>query len=67
MLRREWFDTNEEYLQYLLIIDALEIQVTTEYDDGETNKLNFSWELVEFEELSMQIQVFFDRPELVSN
>ena len=53
MLRREWFDTNEEYLQYLLIIDALEIQVTTEYDDGETNKLNFSWELVEFEELSM--------------
>lgn len=25
ILRREWFDTNEEYLQYLMIIDALEI------------------------------------------
>ena len=51
----------------MLIIDALEISVMTQYGDGDSEALDFSWELVEFKELSMQIQVFFDRPELVSN
>jgi len=35
-LRREWFDTNAEYLRYLLIVDALDIEVSSLYEDGES-------------------------------
>lgn len=45
----DWFDTNEEYLRYLRIIDALEINIITEYDDGESEDISFSWELKSFE------------------
>ena len=33
--RREWFDTNQQYLQYLLVVEAVEIVGTTLLDDGE--------------------------------
>ena len=33
--RREWFDTNQQYLQYLLVVEAIEIVGTTLLDDGE--------------------------------
>ena len=44
----EWVDTSEEYLRYLQIIDALEINVISQYDDGDSEDLAFSWELVDF-------------------
>ena len=36
-----------------MIIDALDIEVFSEYDDGEEDQLDFSWELVTFGETSM--------------
>ena len=32
--RREWFNTDEQYLKYLLIIEALEINIIATFDDG---------------------------------
>ena len=32
--RREWFNTDEPYLKYLLIIEALEINISATVDDG---------------------------------
>ena len=34
LMNWEWVDTSEEYLRYLQIIDALEINVLSEFDDG---------------------------------
>lgn len=62
-----WFDTNEEYLRYLRIIDALEINIITEYDDGNSEDIRFSWELASFKTKSLNIQLKFEQPELVSS
>ena len=54
-LRREWFDTNAEYLRYLLIVDALDIEVSSLYEDGESEELDFTWELESFEDQYLEI------------
>ena len=38
----DWFNTQEEYLRYLRIIEALEINVETEFDDGKSDKIEFT-------------------------
>lgn len=42
-------------MRYLRIIDALEINIVTEYDDGEKSDLDFTWYLVSYETKSIDI------------
>lgn len=62
----DWFDTREEYLRYLRIIEALEINIVSEFDDGESDQLDFTWRLVNFQLQSLEIQLYFEQPEIVS-
>lgn len=54
-LSREWFDTDAEYLRYLLIVDALDIEISSLYEDGASEELDFTWELESFEEQYLEI------------
>lgn len=42
-------------MRYLRIIDALEIKIVTEYDNGESQELQFSWFLKSYKEQSLEI------------
>jgi hypothetical protein len=53
--RREWFDTNEQYLKYLLVLEALEINIIASFEDGETKAVPFTWDLVVFSSFDIQI------------
>ena len=46
--RREWFNTDEQYLQYMLIIEALEIQFVSLSEDGDRRDIPFTWDLTSF-------------------
>jgi hypothetical protein len=56
--RREWFNTNEQYLKYLLIIDALEINIIASFEDSEPKAVPFTWDLVVFTSSDIQIQLY---------
>ena len=53
--RREWFDTNEQYLKYLLILEALEINIIASFEDGETKPVPFTWDLVVYSSFDIEI------------
>ena len=53
--RREWFNTDDQFLKYLLIIDALEIEIIASYDDGSFRAVPFTWDLVVFGDFDIQI------------
>ena len=53
--RREWFDTNEQYLKYLLILEALEINIIASFEDGEAKVVPFTWDLVVFSSFDIKI------------
>ena len=44
---REWFDTEKEYLEYLLVMDALDIELIPG-DEEEPEHLKFAWDLVSY-------------------
>lgn len=62
--RREWFDTEEQWLQYMLVIEALEIDIVAERDDGENFKVPFTWDLVGFADFDVQIKLYFFQKDL---
>ena len=41
--RREWFNTDDKYLKYILIVEALEVSCVANYADGETNTVPLTW------------------------
>ena len=51
---RDWFETEKEYLEYLLVMDALDIEIIPG-DDEDPEHLNFTWELVAYEKQDLQI------------
>ena len=57
--RREWFDTNEQFLQYLLIIEALEIEIVAEKEDGEDWYVPFSWDIASFGDFDFLIKLYY--------
>ena len=62
---REWFETEKEYLEYLLVMDALDIELIPE-DKEESEHLKFTWTLLAYEKSSLEIQLYFDSPEKIS-
>ena len=60
--RREWFNTDEQFLQYLLIIEALEIELIAERDDdGDGEPIEFSWDIAQFGDFDLQIKLYYAR------
>ena len=57
--RREWFNTDEQFIKYLLVIDALEIEIIAEFDDGDRKPVPFTWDLLVFAERDIEIQLYF--------
>ena len=57
--RREWFDTDEQFLQYLLIIVALEIEIVAEKEDGEDWLVPFTWDIASFGDYETMVQLYY--------
>ena len=53
--RREWFNTDDQYLQYLLIVEALEVSIVAEKEDGEDWPVPFSWDISIFGDYDTKI------------
>lgn len=62
--RREWFNTDDQYLKYLLVIEALEIEIIASFEDGLSKEVPFTWDLVVFAEFDIQIQLYFRQEEM---
>lgn len=45
---REWFETEKEYLEYLLVMDALDIELIPG-DEEEPQHLKFRWDLLDYD------------------
>lgn len=63
---REWFETNEDYLQYLLVMDALDIELIPA-DDESAESISFQWDLLAYERDKLDIQIHFDHPDRISD
>ena len=59
--RREWFNTDEQFLQYLLIIEALEIEIIAEKEDGEDQPVPFTWDIAMFGDYDLQIKLYYSQ------
>ena len=57
--RREWFDTDDQFLQYLLIIEALEIEIVAEKEDGEDWLVPFTWDIALFGDYDTMVQLYY--------
>jgi len=44
----EWFETEKEYLEYLLVMDALDIELIP-CDEEAASSIHFSWDLLAYE------------------
>lgn len=53
--RREWFNTDDQYLQYLLVIEALEVSIVAEKEDGDDWPVPFSWDIAVFGDFDTSI------------
>ena len=62
---REWFETEKDFLEYLLVMDALDIELISS-DEESPEHLRFTWDLLAYEKESMEIQLNFDFPEEIS-
>ena len=58
---REWFLTQKDYHEYLLVMDALDIDLISS-DDQQKQTISFTWDLISYEKESMDIQLYFDLP-----
>ena len=57
--RREWFNTDEQFLQYLLIIEALEIEIIAEKEDGDDQQVPFTWDIAMFGDYDLLIKLYY--------
>ena len=64
--RREWFDTDEQFLQYLLIIVALEIEIVAEKEDGEDWLVPFTWDIASFGDYETMVQLYYRQSDILS-
>ena len=62
---REWFKTEKEYLEYLLVMDALDIELLSDSDE-QTQTARFTWDLITYEKDYMDIQLHFDFSDAIS-
>ena len=63
---RDWFETEKEYLEYLLVMDALDIELFP--GDEETPKsIEFNWDLISYDKQDIRIQLHFDEPDQISD
>ena len=63
---RDWFETEKEYLEYLLVMDALDIELFP--GDEETPKsIEFNWDLISYDKQDIKIQLHFDEPDQISD
>lgn len=62
--RREWFDTDDQYLQYLLVIEALEINILAEKEDGEDVQVPFSWDISSFGDFDLLIKLYYSQKDI---
>ena len=53
-------------MRYLNIIDALEISVESENANGDLTERKVGWDLIDFDENRLRLQVIFEAPETIS-
>ena len=46
-------------MKYLLVIDALEVNIVALFEDDETKTVSFTWDLLVFDSFEIKVQLYF--------
>lgn len=61
------YDNFEDDPEWFLIVEALELKVRPGDPDTEMKNLNFTWQLVSYDERQIYIQIDFEYPQKLSD